>query len=149
MLTEVRERFIIELQSCDGGLGVLPSSHLTPKKHRFQGGLIYSPMIEVSARVLAPQTLAGHPMRIWLSQLNRWHFGRHEAPHIGDIYDRTGELPGGGLEATLYIPKDAWLTLVECLNMIWKRLESTGIDGDGRRMTLVDFSFSTGAATGL
>jgi hypothetical protein len=100
-------------------------------------------MIEVEGRVLAPHGLADRRMRIWLSQLERWHFGRHEPPHIGDIYDRTGELPGGGLESMLYIPKDTWLTSIECLNTIWRRLRLTGVDGDGRRMTLIDFSFSS------
>jgi hypothetical protein len=143
MLTEARQDFLVELRSCDGGLGILPSSQLTPKKHRFQGGLLYSRMIEVEARVLAPQGLAGRRMRIWLSQLEGWHFGRHEAPYIGDIHDREGELPGGGLEATLYVPRDAWLTSIECLTTIWRRLRLTGVDGDGRKMTLIDFSFSS------
>ena len=43
----------------------------------------------------------------------------------------------------LYIPKDTWLTSIECLNTIWRRLRLTGVDGDGRRMTLIDFSFSS------
>jgi hypothetical protein len=143
MLTEARQDFLVDLHGCDSGLGILPSPRLTPKKHRFQGGLLYSRMIEVDGRVLAPQGLADRRMRIWLSQLEKWHFGRHEPPHIGAIFDRTGEVPGGGLETALYIPKDAWLTSIECLGMIWRRLSLTGVHGDGRRMTLVDFSFSS------
>ena len=83
-------------------------------------------------------------MRIWLGQLERWRLMPGEPPNIGDIYDRTGELPGGGLETTLYIPKDAWLTANFCLDTVWHRLKLTGVEGDGRRMRLVDFSFSSG-----
>lgn len=143
MLTEARQDFLVELRRSDGGLGVLPCPPSVPKAHRFQGGLIYSRMIDIEGRVLGPQGLAGRRMRIWLDQLESWHFSRRDPPHIGDIYDRTGELPGGGLETTLYIPKDAWPTAVYCLNTIWRRLKLTGAKGEGRRMTLVDFSFST------
>jgi hypothetical protein len=145
MLAEAELDFLVELRGCDGGLSLLPSPPTVPKEHRFQGGLIYSPMIEIEGRVLAPRSLGGHRMRLWLSQLKSWHFGRYQPPYIGDIYDRTGELPGGGLEAMLYIPEEAWLTAVECLNTIWRRLELRGVDGDGRRMTVVDFSFSSNA----
>lgn len=147
MPTEARQDFLVELRGYDGGLGLMPCPPSVPKAHRFQGGLIYSRMIEIEARVLAPQALAGRRMRIWLDQLERWHVSRHEPPHIGDIHDRTGELPGGGLEATLYIPKDAWLTAMSCLSTVWRRLRMTGADDDGGRMRLVDFSFSSGEPT--
>jgi hypothetical protein len=143
MLTEARLDFLIELRGYDGGLGLMPCPPSVPKAHRFQSGLIYSRMIEIQGRVLAPEGLADQRMRIWLDQLESWHFSRCEPPHIGDIYDRTGELPGGGLETTLYIPKDAWLTAISCLSTVWRRLRLTGADGDGRRMRLVDFSFSS------
>jgi hypothetical protein len=122
----------------------MPCPPSVPKAHRFQGGLIYSRMIDIEGRVLAPQSLANRRMRIWLDKLERWHFSRSDPPHIGDIYDRTGELPGGGLETTLYIPKDAWPMAVECLHTIWRHLSLTGADGNGREMRLVAFSFSAG-----
>ena len=101
MLTEARLEFLIELRGYDGGLGLLPCPPSVPKAHRFQGGLIYSRMIEIEGRVVAPEGLAGRRMRIWLDQLESWHFSRSEPPQIGDIYDRAGELPGAGLETTL------------------------------------------------
>lgn len=143
MLTEARLDFLIELRGYDGGLGLMPCPPSVPKAHRFQGGLIYSRMIEIEGRVVAPEGLAGRGMRIWLDQLESWHFSRSEPPQIGDIYDRAGELPGGGLETTLYIPKDAWLTATICLSTVWRHLRLTGADGDGRSMRLVDFSFSS------
>ncbi|WP_340644966.1 hypothetical protein [Phenylobacterium sp.] len=143
MLTETRQDFLVELRGHDGGLGILPCPPSVPKAHRFQGGLIYSRMIEIEGRVVAPEGLADRRMRVWLDQLESWHFSRGQPPHIGDILDRTGELPGGGLEATLYIPKEAWVTAVCCLSTVWRRLRMTGANGDGRRMTLVDFSFSS------
>ncbi len=147
MLTEARQDFLVELHSRDGGFSILPSPSSVPKAHRFQGGLIYSRLIDIEGRVLAPQVLAGRPIRVWLSQLEKWRLVPHEAPDIGDIYDRTGELADGGLEATLYIPKEAWLTAVDCLSTIWRRLSLTGADGNGREMRLVAFSFSTGGLT--
>lgn len=147
MLTEARQDFIVELRGVEAGLSVLPCPPSIPKAHRFQGGLIYSRSIEIEGRVLAPERLAGRRLRIWLGELEPERFMPGEAPQIGDIYDRVGEIPGGDLEATLYIPKDAWLTANFCLDTVWRRLKLTGVDGDGRRMRLVDFSFSSGEAT--
>ncbi|MDO8801822.1 hypothetical protein [Phenylobacterium sp.] len=147
MLTDARQDFLIELRGVDGGLGLMPCPPSVPKAHRFQGGLIYARMIEIEGRVLAPEGLADRRMRIWVDQLESWHFSRSEPLHIGDIYDRAGELPGAGLEATLYIPKDAWLTATICLSTVWRRLRLTGANGDGRSMRLVDFSFSSGDPT--
>ena len=145
MLNEAREDFIVELRGCDGGLSLMSSSPYIPRRYRFQGGLNYSPMIEIEGRVLAPQSLGGRRIRVWVSQLESWHFAKNQLPYIGYICDRTGELPGGGLEAALYIPEDAWLPAIGCLGATWRRLEITGADGDGRDMTIVDFSFSSGA----
>ena len=144
MLTEVRQDFLVELGCYDGGLSILPCPPSIPKAHRFQGGLIYSRMIDIEGQVLAPQGLAGRRIRIWLSQLETWHFSRHSPPYIGTICDRTDELPGGGLEVSLYVPKDAWLTAVGCLSTVWRRLELTGADGDGDSMRLVNFAFLSG-----
>ncbi|TAL36896.1 MAG: hypothetical protein EPN98_04210 [Phenylobacterium sp.] len=145
MLTEAREEFVVELRGCNGGLSLMPSSPYTPRRHRFQGGLNYSPMIEIEGRVLAPQSLGGRRIRVWLSQLKSWHFAKHRHPFIGYICDRTGELPGGGLETMLYIPEDAWLPAIGCLAATWRRLDITGAEGNGRDMAIVDFSFSSNA----
>jgi hypothetical protein len=146
MLIESRQDFAVELEGCEGGLALLPCPPGVPKAHRFQGGLIYTRMIEIKGQMIAPQPMVGLPVRIWLSQLETRHFSGREPPYIGDFYDRTGELPGGGLEAAIFIPKDAWSTSVLCLGMKWRRFDFTGVDGDGRRMRLVDFAFSSGAA---
>lgn len=145
MLTEARQNFIVEVRGCDGGLSLMSSSLDMPRRHRFQGGLNYSPMIEIEGQVLAPLPLHGRRIRVWLSQLKSWHFAKNRLPYIGYICDRTGELPGGGLEAGLYIPENAWLPAIGCLGATWRRLEITGADGDGRDMTIVDFSFSSDA----
>ena len=126
MLTEVRQDFLVELGCSDGGLSILPCPPSIPKAHRFQGGLIYSRMIDIEG------------------QLETWHFSQHSPPYIGTICDRTDELPGGGLEVSLYVPKDAWLTAVGCLSTVWRRLELTGADGDGDSMRLVNFAFLSG-----
>lgn len=143
MLSESRRDFAVALEGCDGGLGLLPCPPGVPKAHRFQGGLIYTRMIEIKGRMIAPQPMSGLPVRIWLSQLERWRFSGREPPYIGDFCDRSGELPGGGLEAAIYIPKDAWSTSVLCLGTKWRRFDFTGVEGDGHRMRLVEFSFSS------
>ncbi|WP_421936647.1 hypothetical protein [Phenylobacterium sp.] len=145
MLTEARQDFSLELRGSDGGLGLMSASRYTPRRHRFQGGLNYSLMIEVEGRMLAPQPMAGRRIRVWLCQLKSWHFAKHRHPFIGYICDRTGELPGGGLETMLYIPEDAWLPAIGCLAATWRRLDITGAEGNGRDMTLIDFSFSSDA----
>jgi len=141
-----RQAFSVEIAGFDGGVALLPSPPTTPKAHRFQGGLIRSDMLEIMGQVLMPEPSQGRRMRIWLNQLEWWHFSRRGPPHIGDLYDRTGELAGGGLEAMIYIPKDAWLPATQCLGTAWRRLSLTGVNGDGRRMTIADFAFSSTGA---
>lgn len=142
MLTEARQEFAVDLLGCEGGFHLMPSPRGMPKAHGFQGQMIYSRMLELEGRVASPKPYAGKPMRIWLSRLERWHFERHRPAYIGDILDRSEELPGGGLEAVLYIPKDAWPTSTICLGGIWRHLRLSGVDGDGHRMTVVALSFS-------
>jgi hypothetical protein len=122
MAIDQSQDFVVELLSSDGGLHLLPAPDGLPRAHRFQGGLIYSSSIVIEGRVVAPSALTDRRMRIWLSELGRWHFSRTRLPYIGTLSDRTGELPGGGLEAMLYIPKDAWLTAVGSLGTIWRCL---------------------------
>jgi hypothetical protein len=143
LLVEPRLEFSVEIGGFNGGVALLPSPPTTPKAHRFQGGLIRSRMLEITGQVVRPEPLRGLRMRIWLDQLERWHFSRRGPPDIGELYDRTGELPGGGLGAMIYIPKDAWLPATQCLGTTWRRLSLTGVNGDGRRMTIVEFAFSS------
>jgi len=142
MRTEEPQDCIVEILGYDGGLHLLPARNGLPKAHRFQGGLIYSSSITIEGRVVGPDRLAGRRMRIWLSQLERWHFSRRRPAYIGTLSDRTGELPGGGLEAMLYIPKDAWLTAVGCLGTIWRRLNLNGVENEDGSVTILEFSFS-------
>ena len=144
MQTEEPQDCIVEILNCDGGLHLLPARNGLPKAHRFQGGLIYSSSITLEGRVVGPGRLAGRQMRIWLSQLERWHFSRTRPAYIGTLSDRTGELPGGGLEAMLYIPKDAWLTAIGCLGTIWRRLNLNGVENEDGSVTILEFSFSAG-----
>jgi hypothetical protein len=142
MATEERTDCVVEILSHDGGFHLLPASKHLPKAHRFQGGLIYSPSVTIEGQVVAPGRLAGKRMRIWLGQLERWHFGRILPAYIGQLTDRTGALPGGGLEASLFIPKDAWLTALGCLGTIWRRLKLNGTENEDGSVTILEFSFS-------
>jgi hypothetical protein len=147
MPTEQSGDCVVEILSWDGGLHLLPASDHMPKAHRFQGGLIYSSMIEIEGRVIAPERLAGRRMRVFLSKLERWHLSRRGGAHIGVLSDRTCELPGGGLEASLFIPKDAWETAVECLSTIWRRLSLSGVEHEDGKVTILEFAFSGPAQT--
>jgi len=99
-------------------------------------------MIDIEGRVIEPDRLAGRRMRVFLSQLQWWHFSRTRSAYIGTLSDRTGELPGGGLEASLYIPQEAWLTAVTCLGSIWRRLRLNGVEHEDGRVTVLEFAFS-------
>jgi hypothetical protein len=145
MPTEGSWDCLVEILSCDGGLHLLPAPNGLPRAHRFQGALIYSPSIEIEGRVIAPPALADRRLRIWLSQLERWHLSRTRPAYIGALSDRTGALPGGGLEAMLYVPKDAWLTAIGCLGTIWRRLKLNGVEHEDGSVTILEFSFSASA----
>jgi hypothetical protein len=102
-------------------------------------------MINIEGRVVAPKHLAGRRMRIFLSKLEWWRLRRHGRPaDIGCLSDRTGEIPNGDLEASLFIPKDAWLPAVGCLNTIWRRLKFSGVENEDGSVTILEFSFSAG-----
>jgi hypothetical protein len=135
----------VEILSFDSGLHLLPAPNRVPRAHRFQGGLIYSPSIEIEGRVVGPHRFADRRMRIWLSQLERWHLSRVRPAYIGTFYDRAGELPGGELEAMIYIPKDAWETAIGCLGTIWRWLKLNGVENEDGSVTILEFSFSAGA----
>ena len=142
MVTDGLRTCVVEILGCDGGLHVLPAPNGLPRAHRFQGGLIYSPSIEIEGRMIAPRDLEDRRVRIWLSQLQKWHFSRTRPAYIGSLSDRSGELPGGGLEAMLYVPADAWLTAIGCLGTIWRHLKLNGVEAKDGTMTILDFSFS-------
>lgn len=149
MLSEARQDFLIELIRWDGGLSLMPGRSGTPRLFQFQGGLIYSKLIEVQGQVLTPSELATRPMRIFLNPLETWDVTRSRPPDIGYICDRTGQLPGGGLEAFLKIPPDSWTTAIHCLSTVWRQLSLTGVNGDGQSMRLSEISFSSGDALSL
>lgn len=149
MLSEARQDFRIELIRWDGGLHLLPGRSATPRRHRFQGGLVYSKMIEVQGKVLTPSELAARPIRIWLNPMQTSDITRGRPGDIGYISDRTGQLPGGELEAFLKIPPDNWTTTMHCLSTVWRQLSLTGVNGDGRNMRLSEFSFSSVAPLSL
>lgn len=96
MLVSARQEFVVELLSVDGGLSLLPSPPGMPKPHRFQGGLIYSRMLNAEGRLVSPQPLAGRRIRLWIAPLERQPPWRRRTPEIGYICDRAGDLPGGG-----------------------------------------------------
>jgi hypothetical protein len=141
---ETLEDCEVEILSCDGGLHLLPAPRGVPSAHRFQGGLIYSPSIEIEGRVIGSHKFSGRQMRIWLSKLEPWHFTRARPAYIGSLSDRAGELPGGGLEAMIYIPKDAWETAIGCLGTIWRRLKINGVVSEDGSVAVLEFSFSAG-----
>ena len=145
METETFQTYDVEILTCDGGLHLLPAPNGVPKAHRFQGGLIYSPSIEIEGRVVGPHQFADRRMRIWLSRLERWHFSRTRPACIGSFSDRAHELPGGGLEAMIYIPKEAWETAIGCLGTIWRRLKLNGAANEDGSVTILEFSFSAAA----
>jgi hypothetical protein len=145
MATDERRGYVVEILTYDSGLHLLPAPNGVPKAHRFQGGLIYSPSIEIEGRVLAPRELEGRRMRIWLSKLEKWHFSRTRPADIGALSDRDGQIPGGGLEAMLYIPQDAWLAALVCLEAVWACLKLNGAENEDGSVTILEFSFSAGA----
>jgi len=142
MTIEAPHDCVVEILSWDGGFYLLPARESVPKTHRFQGGLIYSSMIDIEGRVIEPDRFAGRRMRIFLSQLRWWHFSRTRPAYIGALSDRTGELPGGGLEASLYIPEQAWSTAVTCLGAVWRRLRLNGVEHEDGHVTIREFAFS-------
>lgn len=147
MATDGPQDCVVELLSCDGGLHLLPAPRGIPKAHRFQGDLIRSTGFTIEGRVTAPDGLAGRRIRIWLGELKQWHFSRRQPPYIGQLSNRTDEIPGGCLQASLFIPEDAWLPAVHCLGTIWRELRLKGVQGEDGAVTILEFSFSSGLRT--
>lgn len=143
MLARARQDFVVHLLSVDGGLSLLRSPPGMRKAHRFQGGLIYSRMLHVEGRLVSPEPLAGRRIRLSTSPLERQPLWRLRAPEIGCICERTGDLPGAGLEAGVHVPEGHGLPSLQCLTTIWRTLRLTGVDGDGRQMRLAENACSS------
>ena len=134
-------RYLVEIASWDWEfhLGLSPRS--VPKKHRFQGGLVYARGLTIEGTVLAPAR--NRAIRVWFSPVGpNISFGRGGLNRVGWLTEQSGPPAQTDFEATLYFPEDALAPFVSCLSSVWRYIH-IWVDGDPHERAAVrDFSLS-------
>jgi hypothetical protein len=84
-----------QIEQWNWALSVGLSHPLTPRKYRFQGGLIYTRGIDMSGRIRAPNEHRGKPIRMWISTFDRKVRFDARTGDVGRFYlDRLGDGDG-------------------------------------------------------
>jgi len=134
-------RFMVEIGTWNWALTVGLSHPLTPRRHRFQGGLMYTRGIEIDGRIRAPAVHRGKPIRVWVSTFDRKERFNAETADVGRFYvDRLGD-DGWPFEASLRLPEDALPNVLTCLGSVWKFID-IWIATDAPESAVTMFSFS-------
>jgi hypothetical protein len=134
-------RLMVEIEEWNWSLYVGLSHPLTPPRHRFQGGLMYTRGIYIEGRVRAPSTHRGKHVRIFISTFGRKVRFDRRTGDVGRFYkNRLGE-GGPPFEASLSLPEDALSNALICLGSIWKFLDIwTATDESDSAITAFCFS---------
>ena len=142
--TEADDRLWIEILSWDWNLAVAISSKLTPKEHRFQGGLNYVRAFELSGRVVAPHAHCGRTIRIWISPFGAdMRFGRDEMDEVGRLYLSPTSSDKADWTARLMLPADAVAALATCLGAVSKYVFISIFDGRDEEASIDHYAFSS------
>ncbi len=116
-------RFMIEIEEWNWALSVGLSHPLTPRRYRFQGGLMYTRGIDLAGRIRAPSLHRGKPIRVWISTFGRKLRFNARGGDVGRLYrDRLGQ-DSAPFEASLSLPEDALPNALICLGSVWKLLD--------------------------
>lgn len=133
-------RFMVEIDCWNWGLYVGLSHPSMPRRHRFQGGLMYNRSIEINGRIRAPNVHRGKTIQVWVSPFGRGLRFNARTDDVGRFYsDRLGER-GPAFEAQLQIPEEGLSPVLICLGSVWKFIDIwTGRDRSER---VTAFSFA-------
>lgn len=116
-------RFMVEIEEWNWGLYLGLSHPLTPRRHRFQGGLMYTRGIDLGGRIRAPGMHRGKAVRIWISPFGRKVRFNARTDDVGRFYrDRLGE-DSTPFEANLMLPENALSDALVCLGSVWKFMD--------------------------
>jgi hypothetical protein len=116
-------RFMVEIGGWNWGLYVGLSHPSMPRKHRFQGGLMFNRSIVIDGRIRAPSSHRGGAIQIWMSPFGRNVRFDARTGDVGAFYsDRLGP-HGPAFEADLRIPEEALSPAVACLASVWRFID--------------------------
>jgi hypothetical protein len=117
MLISDEHRVLAEISAWDLHIFTGRSSENTPIEFRFQGGLLFSRSIEISARIVAPASLRGRDLRVWISILSPdVRFDERPIP-IGQWEEVGAE---NRIDVTVRLPEVAFTDAVTALSTIWR-----------------------------
>jgi len=134
-------RVMAEIEEWNWALTVGLSHPLTPRRHRFQGGLMYTRGIDLAGRIRAPEVHRGKPIRMWVSTFDRRERFNAETGDVGRFYvNRLGD-DRWPFEASLRLPEDALPNVLTCLGSTWKFIDMwTATDAPESALTMFSFS---------
>ena len=124
-------RLLIEILAWDWTLHVGLSHKLTPRKHRFQGGLDLERSIVLEGRILAPQDHRGHDVRVHFSPFGPGtKFGKRGMDRVGWFYLPRSAPEPRGYRASLLLPEADLTLLAVALSSTTKYLHLWTFDLD-------------------
>jgi len=116
-------RFMVEIEEWNWGLYVGLSHPGTPRRYRFQGGLMYNRGIDLAGRIRAPAAHRGEAITIWISPFDQKVRFNARSGDVGRFYrNRVGE-GRSPFEANLRLPQDALSNSLICLGSVWKLMD--------------------------
>jgi hypothetical protein len=136
-------RLLVEIRSWDWNLHLGVDRTLTPRKHRFQGGLSYGKPFDVSGRILAPREHRDERIRLHLMPFGpELRFTVREHEEVGRLYLPEPQAEREEFQATLLVPVDALPTMATCLDSVWKYVHIWTFDPDPHEASIRDYAFS-------
>lgn len=136
------QEFTIEIVDRDCDLHLLPSPSGVPKAHRFQGGLIYSPGLQFSGRVLIPHPHRGQAVRIWISEMSPGVIGFRDRLDLGSIEQRSLQPGENEILGSIYLPPATLEAASVCLGSVWKSICLSVVGNIAEHGSITSVSFS-------
>lgn len=116
-------RIMAEIVRWNWSLYVGLSHPSMPRRHRFQGGLMYNRSIVIDARIRAPLPDRGKSIQIWLSPFGPERRFKAGTDDVGRLYADRLDARGPAFEAQLQVPQDALSPAITCLGSVWKFID--------------------------
>jgi hypothetical protein len=135
-------RFMVEIGDWNWGLCVGLSHPSMPRKHRFQGGLMFNRSIVIEGLIRAPNIHRGRPIEVWVSPFGQEERFDARTGDVGRFWSGRLGAKGPPFEADLRLPEEALAPALTCLGSVWKLVDIwiAGEEADGARVTAYSFA---------
>lgn len=136
-------RFMVEIEEWNWGLYVGLSHPSMPRKHRFQGGLMFNRSIVIEGRIRAPTIHRGQLIQVWVSPFGQKERFDARTGEVGRFYSNRLGAKGPAFEADLRIPEEALAPSIACLTSVWRLIDIWTTSHSAEDASVRAFSFAS------